>query len=192
MIRVSQRAAVLGGLFLAAGLTTWMLRQLGDERPPAADTDYHDPDYYMEDFTTLTMEEDGSPKSRLHAVYMAHYPVDDTTELLQPTMEIYRAGRVPLNVSADKGWVTADSEVILLRGGVQLWEDDAAGVRTLQVDTSEVRILMNDEYAETDQPATIVSRRSTITGTGMRAHFKDSRLEVLNHERTTIAQSPAG
>jgi hypothetical protein len=51
---------------------------------------------------------------------------------------------------------------------------------------------MNDEYAETDRPATIVSRRSTVTGTGMRAYFKDSRLMVLDHDRTTIAPGPDG
>jgi lipopolysaccharide export system protein LptC len=183
--------AILTGLFVAAVATAWLLRTLGEE-PPAAGEIYHDPDYYMEDFTTVTMEDDGSPKSKLYAVYMAHYPVDDTTELLKPTMEIYRAERPPLNVTADKGWVTSDNDVILLRGGVRMWEDDAAGTRTLQVDTSEARILMNDEYAETDMPATIVSRRSTVTGTGMRAYFKDSRLMVLDHDRTTIAPAPGG
>jgi lipopolysaccharide export system protein LptC len=191
LIALNQRLLVLGGLFAVAVVTAWLLRLLGEE-PPAAGETYHDPDYYMEDFTTLTMEDDGSPKSRLRAVYMAHYPADDTTELLKPTMEIYRSERPPLNVTADKGWVTSGNEVILLRGGVRMWEDDAAGQRTLQVDTSEARILMNDEYAETDRPATIVSRRSTVTGTGMRAYFKDSRLVVLDHDRTTIAQGPDG
>lgn len=189
MIAINQRLLVLGGLCVAAVATTWLLRMLGEEEPAAGET-YHDPDYYMEDFTTLTMEDDGSPKSRLHAVYMAHYPTDDTTELLKPTMEIYRMERPPLNVTADKGWLTSGNDVILLRGGVRMWEIDATGEHTLQVNTSEARILMNDEYAETDRPATIVSRRSTVTGTGMRAYFKDSRLVVLNHERTTIAQSP--
>lgn len=191
MIGINQRTLILAGLFVAAAATAWLLRTLGEEKPVAGET-FHDPDYYMEDFTTLTMEQDGSPKSKLHAVYMAHYPVDDTTELLKPTMEIYRAERRPLNVSADKGWVTSGNEVILLRGGVRMWEDDAAGARTLQVDTSEARVLMNDEYAETDRPTTIVSRRTTVTGTGMRAYFKDSRLVVLDHDRTTIEQGPDG
>lgn len=182
---------VLAGLFAAAAATAWLLRLLGEDAPATGET-YHDPDYYMEDFTTVTMEDDGSPKSKLQAVYMAHYPVDDTTELLKPTMEIYRSERQPLNVSADKGWVTADNDVILLRGAVKMWENDAAGTRTLQVDTSEARVLMNDEYAESDRPTTIVSRRTTVTGTGMRAYFKDSRLVVLDHDRTRIEQGPDG
>jgi len=151
---------------------------------------YHDPDYYMEDFSTLSMEEDGRPKSRLRAVYMAHYPDNDTTELLQPGMEIYRVGRLPLYISAERGWVTNDNNVVVLRGAVRMWEDDATGKRTLQVDTSAARVLLDSEYAETDQPAVIVSKQSTISGTGMRAYFKESRLEVLKHEHTIIEAGP--
>ena len=71
---------------------------------------------------------------------------------------------------------------------MRLWEDNELGQRTLQVDTTEVRVLMDDEYAETDQPATIFSNHSTIKGSGMRAYLKESRLEVLRHEKTTIEQ----
>lgn len=187
-----QRSLLLVALFVATAASTWLLKYLTEEPADIATEIYHDPDYYMEDFTTVTMEEDGAPKNKLYAVYMAHYPDDDTTELLQPKMEIFRADRPPLLITAEKGWVTANNEVILLRGDVRLWEDNEFGERTLQVDTTEVRILMNDEYAETDQPTRIKSNRSTITGRGMRAYFQESRLEVLDHERTTIAPVPRG
>jgi lipopolysaccharide export system protein LptC len=187
---MSPRAAWLLGLFIAAGLSAWLLRYLGGERAAPDGALFHDPDYYMEDFSTLTLEEDGRPKNRLRAVYMAHYPDNDTTELLQPTMEIFRIGRLPLYLSAERGWVTGDNDVVVLRGRVRLWEDDAAGRRVLQVDTSEARILMDSEYAETDKRAVIVSKSSTITGTGMRAYLKESRLEVIRHERTILESGP--
>lgn len=189
---MNQRTLLLLGLFAAAGITTWVLRSLNTGQRGAGAGLYHDPDYYMENFTTLTMEEDGSPKSRLRAVYMAHYPDDDTTELLQPTMQIFRTERNPVFISADKGWVTADNEVILLQGNVRLWEDDAAGNRILQIDTSSARVLVEDEYAETDKATKIISRRSTIVGTGMRAYLKESRLEVLQHERSILAPASDG
>ena len=103
-------------------------------------------------------------------------------------MELYRTSRLPLYVSADKGWVTADSEVILLKGNVQLWENDEAGERILQVNTSKANVLLELDYAETDQPATIKARRTTINGIGMRAYFEDSRLEVLKDVHTYIEQ----
>lgn len=189
---MSQRTLLLAVLFAAAAASAWLLRYLSEETPGQAVQTYHDPDYYMEDFTTLSMEKDGKPKNKLYAVYMAHYPDDDTTELLQPKMEIYRVGRPPLFITAKQGWVTSNNNVILLQGDVRLWEDDELGQRTLQVDTSEVRVLMDDEYAETDQPATIHSNHSTIKGSGMRAYLKESRLEVLKHERTTIEQTQGG
>ncbi len=189
---MNQRALWLLGLFVAAGLTTWWLRYLAGEAGGKDAGVYHDPDYYMEDFSTLTMEEDGRPKSRLRAVYMAHFPDNDTTELLQPSMEVYRIGRPPMFISAERGWITDDNNVVVLRGAVRMWEDDAAGKRVLQVDTSEAKVLLDSEYAETDQPAVIVSKSSTISGIGMRAYFKESRLEVVKHERTIIEAGPNG
>ena len=189
---MNQRTLLLLGLFLVAGATTWLLRAINTGQRPAGPVSYHDPDYFMENFSTITMEEDGSPKNLLRAVYMAHYPDDDTTELLQPVMEIYRNDRQPVFISAEQGWVTSGNEVILLRGNVRLWEDDADGNRVMQVETSAARVLVNEEYAETDQPATIVSGRSTISGSGMRAFLKDSRLEVLRHERSTLAPATDG
>jgi len=107
-------------------------------------------------------------------------------------MEVYRIGRLPLYISAERGWVTSDNNVVVLRGAVRMWEDDAAGKRVLQVDTSSAKVLLDSEYAETDQPAVIVSKQSTISGIGMRAYFRDSRLEVLKHERTIIETGPNG
>ncbi|MBI2992882.1 MAG: LPS export ABC transporter periplasmic protein LptC [Gammaproteobacteria bacterium] len=187
---MSQRSLMISVLFVAAVASVWLLRRLSEEQTGVGEQFFHDPDYYMEDFTTLSMDTDGTPKNRLYAVYMAHYPDDDTTELLQPKLEIYRIERPPLFITAEKGWVTRNNDVILLRGSVRLWEDDELGKRTLQVDTTDVRVLLNDEYAETDQPAIIVSKRSTIRGAGIRAWMKENRLEVLRHERTTIEQAP--
>ena len=146
-----------------------------------------DPDYYMEDFTTITMDEAGKPASKLYAVYMEHNPVDDTLELYEPEIEVYRADTDPVRITADKGWVTNNNEIILLRGKVRMWIENEAGEVRLNVDTSEVRVLLLEEYAETDQNATIVAKRATVKGRGVRAHFDDNRLEILNHEQTTIA-----
>jgi len=147
-----------------------------------------DPDYYMEDFTTITMGEDGVPLNKLYAVYMEHNPVDDTLELYEPKLEIFRDSNDPLFITAEKGWVTNNNEIILLRGVVRLWEAGPNGDVALNVETSEVRVLLLEEYAETDQNATIVTKRTTVTGRGVRAHFDEGRLEILFHEQTVITQ----
>lgn len=187
-----QRILLFGALLTGVLLTAWLLRALNLGGPESAAQQSHDPDYYMEDFTTLTMDDHGKPKNKLHAVYMAHYAEDDTSELLKPEMDIYRHNKPPLHISADKGWVTSANNVVLLRDNVRLWEDNDAGERVLQVDTNRVRVLIKEQYAETDERAKIVSGRATIIGTGMRAYLKESRLDVIHHERTVIEPKPAG
>jgi len=185
---MSQRLIIIIFLVITALGSAWLLNVISQQRPRSGKQNYHEPDYYMEDFTTLTMNQEGKPKSSLYAVHLAHFPDNDTSELLQPKMELYRTTRLPLYISADKGWVTANNEVILLEGNVQLWENDATGQRTLQVNTSKANVLLEQDYAETDQPATIKTRRTTITGIGLRAYFDDSRLEVLKNVHTQIDQ----
>ncbi len=184
---MSRRATILVVLIIAALASAWILNFLTKSGPTLETVAFHNPDYYMEDFSTLTMKQDGTPKNKLNANYIAHYPADDTTELLKPVMEFFRLNKPSIFVSADKGWVTADNKVILLIGNVELWEDDEFGNRILQVNTSEAQLLPDLEYAETEKFTTIISRRSTITGMGMRSHFDESRLEILNDVHTTIA-----
>lgn len=185
-----QRLFILALLIGAAVGSAWLLQNLSAVSETDSNVKYHDPDYYLEDFTTVTMEDDGTPKHKLYAVYMAHYPDDDTSELLKPKMEIFRNDKLPVYIEAEKGWVTAGNEVIFLQGDVKMWEYDIEGNYVMQVDTSEVRVLLNDEYAETDKYATITTNSSIITGTGMRAFLPDSRLEVINHDKTTIKSKP--
>jgi len=188
---MSQRLIIVIFLIITALGSTWLLNVVSQQQPESEQETYHEPDYYMEDFTTLSMRQDGTPKSSLYAVHMDHFPDNDTSELLQPKMELYRTARQPMHVSADKGWITANNEVILLQGNVQLWEDDEAGQRVLQVNTSKAHVLLEQDYAETDQPAIIKTKRATINGVGMRAYFDDSKLEVLKDVRTHIKQKNA-
>ena len=167
-------------VLLAVG-SAWLLNSLAGKKSTTTNVLSHEPDYYMENFTTITMDQDGIKKNKLHAEYMAHYPDDNTTELLKPALEVFQEDKLPVMIIADKGWVTADNEVILLSGNVKLWQDDEAGDRKLEVITSDVKILMDQEYAETDKPATLTGKRTIVNSTGVRAYFKENRLELLHN-----------
>lgn len=185
-----QRILILTLLAAAAVGSAWMMNRMGAQVSEGKAPGSSEPDYYMEDFTSLSMRDDGTPKDKLQAQYMAHYPDKDTTELLQPKLEVFRQNDTPVFVTADKGWVTSNNNVILLKGKVRLWQNDASGEQSLEVKTSQARVLMKEEYAETDKYATIITKRATITGTGMKAYLKDSRLEVIKHEKTIIEPKP--
>ena len=172
-------------VLLAAG-SAWLLNKLSGRDSEIQIQSEHYPDYYMENFITTTMEQDGTLKNKLHADYMAHYPDNDTTELDNPMLEVSRSDGPPVRITADKGWVTEDNEVILLTGNVKLWQDADDGSRKLEIITTDVKVLPELEYAETDQPATLIGNRTTIKSTGVRAYFKENRVELLNNVHTTI------
>jgi len=81
-----QRLLILVLLIGAAVFSAWLLNWLSADAGSAVQADAQAPDYYMEDFTTLTMDRDGKPKNKLSADYMAHYPHDNSTELVRLRM----------------------------------------------------------------------------------------------------------
>ena len=144
----------------------------------------------MEGFTTMTMSKDGKPKNKLSADYLAHYPHNGSSEMVMPRMEIFRTDKPPVYINAEKGRLEGDDDTILLYGTVKMWEYDDSGHPTLEVSTSQVKMSLNDEYAESDRHTTIVTNNAVITGMGIRAYLPQSRLEVIKHEKTTIKIKP--
>tara|TARA_B100001250_G_scaffold182322_1_gene156880 strand:+ start:764 stop:1336 length:573 start_codon:yes stop_codon:yes gene_type:complete len=173
-------------LIIVAGLSYWLLDMLIIDDKEALAKLAHHPDYYMENFNTLKMNKEGTPKNHLSASYMAHYPDDNTTELDYPELKIFRENKLPINVRADKGWVTSSNEVILLTGNVHLYQLNDSGEMSLELMTKDARILIDKKYAETNKPATLISKNSTTNSTGMRIYLEEQRMEFLNNVQTTI------
>ena len=176
-------------LIVVAGLSYWLLGKLigGDDQTLTKLAHY--PDYYMENFNTLKMNVNGAPKNHLSASYMAHYPDDNTTELDYPVLEIFRENKLPINVSADKGWVTSSNEVILLIGNVRLYQVDNFGEISFELITKDARVLVDKEYAETDKHATLISKNSITNSEGIRIYLQEQRMEFLNNVQTTIEKN---
>lgn len=177
--------------FVAMGaLTFWVWQQVDQDEGQKAPPGIHEPDYYIEDMVRNTLDETGALKNVLYADLVTHYPDDDSTELSNPRLEIYNGKAEPWYVIAERGWVSAGSEVVLLHGEVEIWRLDESGQREFEVLTSELRVLPKEQYAETDDPATITSV-TTITKTiGMRANFAHDRLELLKQVRSRYEANP--
>jgi len=171
---------VMTALAVATG---WLLQRLDEDSLGITPQERHEPDYYMERFAKMSMDAEGRPDNKLAAEFMVHYPDDDSTELVRPKIEIYNGAERPWIVVAERGWVSANNEVILLYGPVEIWRNDSAGNRGLEVLTRDLRILTDEDYAESDNPTTVRSRTSTTEALGMRARFGVGRLELLNAVR---------
>ncbi|MFT5173491.1 MAG: lipopolysaccharide export system protein LptC [Gammaproteobacteria bacterium] len=168
---------------LAVG-SFWTLSRLDlDLLAPNAERQ-HTPDFYMENFVTTKMDEFGAVHRRVEADYMAHFPDTDTREFQQPYMVMYRQAAQPWHVRSERGWLSASGDVMLLLGKVHIWRDDANGVKELDVNTEDLRVLPEREYGETDKPVVITTATTQTHGVGMKAYLAESRLELLSKVHT--------
>ncbi len=184
-------AVLSAALFVALGaLTFWLWQYLDEADWGAPMSAPHEPDYYIEDMVRNTLDETGALQNVLYADLVTHYPDDDSTELENPRMEIYNGGPDPWYVIAETGWVSSGNEVVLLHGEVEIWRLNEQGKRKFEVLTSELRVLPQEQYAETDDPATITSDTRITKTIGMRANFAHDRLELLKQVKTRHEVTP--
>jgi len=169
-------ALALGSFWTISRLDLDLFAPSGDER--------HTPDFYMENFVTTKMKEDGSVHRRVEAEYMAHFPDTDTHEFQRPYMVMYREEGPPWHVRSERGWLSASGDVMLLLGKVHIWRNNANGVKELDIKTEDLRVLPEREYGETDKPVLITTATTQTRGVGMKAYLAESRLELLSKVHT--------
>ncbi len=150
------------------------------------------PDFFVERFTTTTMDEEGRPKRRLEARSMAHFPDTDTTELEQPYLVLYEESEPPWHVRSERGWVAPGNSTMLLLGKVHIWRNTPDGETQLEIETEDLRILPDEQIGETEQAVVISTPQSRTRSVGMRAFMEQGRLELLSQVRTLVEPSVGG
>ena len=168
-------------LLALAALTSWWQRSL---EPPARDGDGGGPDSVMEGYRATMMSAEGAPRHRLWGEVLTHFPGDDSTELEQPRLLVFRELGEPWLLASEQGWVSGDGELVLLSGEVRIRREGSEAAGPVAVDTRDLRVLPEEDFAETDQPAVIATDELTMAGTGMRAYLKDGRLQILEKVRS--------
>jgi lipopolysaccharide export system protein LptC len=175
--------------WLALALATgWLVRELSPDSPDAQAKANRSPDMYLDNFTSTVMDAAGRPHRRLTAKHMAHFPDTNTSELEYPYLRMYRLDEPPWHVRSERGWVSANGEVVLLTGEVHIWRDTEAGKRMISIDTRDLRILTESDFGETDKPVVITRPTNTSRGVGMRAYLQQGRVELLSRVQTVYEQ----
>lgn len=165
-------------------VSAWTLKQLSDEQEETERKERHVPDFYLENFSAVSMDENGDRHRQLMAEFKGHYPDTDTYELEKPYMILYHPSRPAWHVRSERGWVSSNEEVLLLLGEVHIWREDGAGGRALDIVTRDLRVLPESDYGETDKPVVLRTPTTESRGIGMRAYLDQRRVELLSRVRT--------
>ncbi len=168
---------------LLAALSFW-LSQSATTPSPAQDSEMgRTPDYRLENFTAIRMDEDGLARHRLVAKEMVHYPDDDTTDLEQPLFINTEPGKPALQIKADKAKMSSNNEDIYLMGNVMVLRNAAKGRSETTMTTSLLHLIPDDDIAKTDKPVVITEKKSVINAVGMEMNTRTNVIQLYSRVR---------
>ena len=183
---MQKRIVIISILLLAISGWSWWINEQPDKDRPAGSEPVpdHTVDYYVRDFSVITMTTDGQPARKLKADLMQHYLEDDTTQLDNPFLQIFNQGIPSWDVTAESGWISGDGELVLLSGEVEINRPGSEAARELHILTRDLRVQPKQDYAETDEFVTINSEVNWVKSIGIQAWLREPiRLKLLSQTR---------
>lgn len=172
-------------LSLALG-TTWFVYQMEDNLfSPATEMPVL-PDYTLEKFTSIQMDEQGQLKNQLTAETMIHYP-QINTKLTSPYIIFYKNTQPLWQVWAEQGEVSPDGNQVWLLGKTtllrQMQGEEELVKPPLKILSQDVWVQLAQQYAETAAHSLIINGENQIQGIGMRVFMPLERVELLSQVR---------
>ena len=157
-------------------LLSWlMLNMTGMIESQFIQVPAHSPDYYSKGYAKWEMNELGALKNKIVADEMIHYSDDMTTHMLAPIMTFINTNELtpPWVVKSETGILSGDGKDLALNGQVVIDRIKADGISPLRINTSELKVKPETNYAETVAWAEIMSELNVTTGIGMNMTFID-------------------
>lgn len=164
------------GLVLSLALVSWWLNDLA-RLPQIADNRgfTHDPDAIADEFRVLSFDLKGQPQSQLTARHMSHYMDDDTTELVEPRVELYDPGRMA-KVRSRRAVIGSSGDNIYLLNQVHVDQNLPAPQRPITLDTEYLQVTPQAKLMITDRAIVMRQGRAVVTAGGL---YLDNRRRTL-------------
>jgi len=168
---------ILITVLLLAGLSGWWLAELRKSPATIAKPDKNHYDYFLTNFNTTVINEQGKMAYHLKAAHMEHYPVDNHAVLKQPQLTLLDTPTTWTAV-AQNGIVYIDKQTIDLSGDVVLRQ--TATTADVILMTDKLHINAAKKTLATTSKVKIHSGKDTIIATGLKANLTNGQLELLS------------
>lgn len=142
MVNIEWRKYVIAAVLLVVAVLSWWLPQVLTPPPPPEEVRRgRTPDYTVENFTAVTVNELGQKLYQLSAKRLVHY-ADEGSELDHPYLIQYREELAPTHTRANKGWIPIDRRHIVLTGEVHMarGRDPDSGGADVRSDTMSIEL----------------------------------------------------
>lgn len=173
-------------LAVLAGVTLWLDHIVQPPAGPRVSTS-GEPDYIVDGLSAMRMDEDGRVKHTLRAQKMTHYPDDDLTLLVEPTLVTYTDGRSPVTVTARHARVSGNGENVYFEDGVRVVRAPQGNRTELVVETNYLHVIPDANIAKTDRPVTIRDAAAVVVASGLELDSESRVLRLQGRVKGTYA-----
>jgi lipopolysaccharide export system protein LptC len=160
-----------------AAFTFWLERAIQPYITPPAKAERSDPDYIVHGLSAVRMDAQGRLKHTLHAAQMTHFPHDDSTVLVNPTLVTFTQDRAPVTITSRDALMSANGENVYFENDVRVVRAAHGSASTLTLKTSYLHVIPDENVARTDRPVTIRDATTLVTANGLE----------LNSEKRVLA-----
>lgn len=171
---------------LASISITWQVLQSGPIKPgdvlfPKQNDPEKIADTFFNHSTIINFNEAGLPKSKIVGEQLFHYPGEEDSEITDPRVTFFRDEGAPVFITADHGWINQDGTRVFLKGHTTIMRDKSPFNKYSKLETPELTIWPNRDFAETDKTVKISTDETTATGVGMKAYLDKEHYFLLNN-----------
>ena len=129
----------------------------------------------------ISFGETGLPKSKIIGDQLFHYPDEEDSEIINPRITLFREKGLPVYVTADHGWINKEGTRVFLKGHTVIKREKSLDNKFSQLETPELTVWPNRDFAETDKAVKITTASTVATGVGMKAYLDTERYYLLNN-----------
>ncbi len=171
-------------LFGLLGATYWLNQQVLPEPAKPDSSKRHDPDAIVENFSATKLNEQGVPSFVMAATKMLHYPDDDSTTLEAPRITMLSIGQPAIHAVAKRATISSKGDEVFLHDAVEVLREASAQQDKLTLQTEYLRIVPDQDLADTDRAVTVVDAHNIVHATGMEMDNKTRILKLLSQVKS--------
>jgi lipopolysaccharide export system protein LptC len=163
-----------------------MRRATEDTGPKGERTE---PDFYVEKFSYVKMQRNGSTQYHFSGTKLTHNPQDGSYDIQQPIVTKLGTAEAPMTLRATRARVNSDNSQVQLHENVRMDRPASRSNEPLLVTSEYMLLLPDDDVVKTDKPVAITVGSSTLNGTGMYANNATRELRLAGNVHGTY-QAP--
>jgi lipopolysaccharide export system protein LptC len=181
---------MLIAVFLAFG-SFWLVQMMNrNDRLTQVGGLLNEPDYIVENFSFVRMDDTGKPRYVVSGSRLAHLPVGDVSLVEKPVLHSMAPERPRMTMHANQARIRHADDQVDLIGNVDVQRPAAPNVQSLRVRTEALTVLPDEEILKTDQAVEMKLGEATLRGTGMVANNATRRLHLASRGQIVYPPRP--